>query len=317
MAVFVSVSCLVISSLYLWHRIGNDWPGNRHPLWDLWVPQHRSSFTGRSMFREFLFTRPLHRAKKNIMKIVVIGGSGLIGSQVVSNLQQQGHEVVAASLSSGVNVLTGEGLPEAIAGADVVVDVSNSPSFEDKAVMNFFETAGRNLEKAEKEHGVKHHVALSVVGTERLQASGYFRAKLVQENMIKSSGIPYSIVRATQFFEFVEAIAGSGRTGEEIHMPTGGIQPIASADVAALVAAAALHTPTNAINDIAGPERFQLDDLIRRYLQYKGDVTRVVTDVNATYFGTPVDALSLVPHGDAQLGSIKLEEWMKRKLAAV
>ena len=251
------------------------------------------------------------------MKIVVIGGSGLIGSQVVSVLQEQGHEVIAASLSSGVNILTGEGLSEVFSGADVVVDVSNSPSFEDKAVMNFFETAGHNLQAAEKEHGVKHHVALSVVGTDRLQESGYFRAKLVQENMISKAGIPYSIVRATQFFEFIEAIAGSGKKGDEIYMPAAAIQPIASKDVAAFVAAAALQAPTNAINDVAGPERFPMDDLIRRYLHYKNDSTRVVTDVKATYFGTAVDDSSLVPLGEAKLGSVHLEEWMKLKAAVV
>src|SRR5881409_1913394 len=202
----------------------------------------------------------------NKMKIVVIGGTGLIGTKLVKNLRQRGHEVVAASPSSGVNTLTGEGLAEALTDAQVVVDVANSPSFEDKAVLEFFETSGRNLLAAEAAAGVGHHVALSVVGTDRLLASGYFRAKMAQENLIKASRIPYTILRSTQFFEFVGAIAQSAAEGQTVRLPPALMQPIASDDVAAVMADVALAEPLNGTFDLAGPELIRQDDLVRRFL---------------------------------------------------
>ena len=212
------------------------------------------------------------------MKIVVIGGTGLIGKKLVNNLRREGHEVLAASPSSGVNTLTGEGLAEALAGAQVVVDVANSPSFEDKPVMDFFETSGRNLLAAEATAGVRHHVALSVVGTDRMLASGYFRAKMAQENLIKASPIPYSIVRATQFFEFVGAIAESTADGQTIRLPHTLMQPIAADDVAALLAEIAVETPLNGTVDIAGPEPIPMDELVRRFLSANSDSRTVTID---------------------------------------
>lgn len=244
------------------------------------------------------------------MKIVVIGGTGLIGKKVVQNLRQQGHEVVAASPSSGVNTLTGEGLSAALSGAQVVVDVANSPSFEDKAVMEFFEKSGRNLLAAEADAGVKHHVALSVVGTDRLQASGYFRAKLVQEDLIKKSGIPYTIVRATQFFEFVGAIAQSGADGQTIRLPPAMMQPIVSDDVAAAVADVATSPPLNATIEVAGPDAIRMDDLARQFLQANGDSRQVITDSQATYFGTPVDDRSLTPGDKPRLAPTRFADWL-------
>jgi len=250
------------------------------------------------------------------MKIVVIGGTGLIGSQVVNKLKTQGHEVVAASPSSGVNTLTGEGLLEALTGADVVVDVANSPSFDDVPVMHFFGTSVINIAVAERKAGVKHHVALSVVGTQLLQASGYFRAKLVQEAVIKASGIPYTIVRATQFYEFLEAISQSGKTADGITLPTQSFQPIAAADVASFVADAALQAPVNDRVDVSGPDRAPMFEVIGRYLQTKKDNTKVTGDASATYFGTPLSELALVPQGEFKKGALTLEEWAKQKAAA-
>lgn len=244
------------------------------------------------------------------MKIVVIGGTGLIGKKVVQNLRQQGHEVVAASPSSGVNALTGEGLSAALSGAQVVVDVANSPSFQDEAVMEFFEKSGRNLLAAEANAGVKHHVALSVVGTDRLQASGYFRAKLVQEDLIKKSSIPYTIVRATQFFEFVGAIAQSGADGQTIRLPPAMMQPIVSDDVAAAVADVATSQPLNATIEIAGPDAIRMDDLARQFMQANGDSRQVITDSQATYFGTPVDDRSLTPGDKPRLGPTRFADWL-------
>ena len=220
------------------------------------------------------------------MRIVVIGGSGLIGKKLVNNLRQNGHEVVAGSPSSGVNTLTGEGLAEALKGAQVVVDVANSPSFEDKAVLEFFETAGRNLLAAETAAGVGHHVALSVVGTERLLASGYFRAKMAQENLIKASKIPYTIIRSTQFFEFVGGIAQSATDGQTVRLSPALVQPIVSDDVAAYVADIAVEEPLNGTVELAGPEPIRLDELVRRFLSANGDAWEVTTDVHALYFGT-------------------------------
>lgn len=250
------------------------------------------------------------------MKIVVIGGTGLIGSKVVKLLRERGHEAVSASPSSGVNTLTGEGLAAAFEGAEVVVDVANSPSFEDKAVLEFFETAGRNIAAAESAAGVKHHVALSVVGTERLQSSGYFRAKLVQENLIKDSGIPHTIVRATQFFEFLGAIAQSATDGQTVRLSPALFQPIASADVALAVAAAAEAAPVNGLVEVGGPEKAGLASIVRRYLAGLGDPREVVEDPVASYFGVELDDRSLTPEADAHLGAIQLEEWLEASLAA-
>jgi uncharacterized protein YbjT (DUF2867 family) len=249
--------------------------------------------------------------KKNI-KIVVIGGSGLIGTKVVKNLRQRGHEVVAASPSSGVNTLTSEGLAGALNGAQVVVDVSNAPSWEDKAVLDFFETSGRNLVAAEAVAGVKHHVALSVVGTERLLASGYFRAKMAQEKTIKSSKIPYTIVRATQFFEFVSGIAQNATEGATVRLPSVLMQPIGSDDVAAAVADVASGEPINGTVEIAGPEQIRQDELVRQFLRATGDARKVVTDVHARYYGIEVNDQSLVPGLNPRLGTMHFTEWLNQ-----
>ena len=244
------------------------------------------------------------------MKIVVIGGTGLIGSKLVKELGARGHEAVAASPNTGVNALTGEGLADALKGAQVVVDVANSPSFEDKAVLHFFETSGRNLLAAETAAGVQHHVALSVVGTERLQDSGYFRAKLAQEKLIKAGRIPYTIVRATQFLEFVGAIAQSGTEGQTVRLSPAMFQPIASDDVAEAMADAALGAPVNGMLEIAGPERVGMAALVQRYLTSIGDPRTVVADANASYFGVQLDDRSLTPDVKARLGAIDLETWL-------
>ncbi|MFC0397898.1 SDR family oxidoreductase [Paraburkholderia rhizosphaerae] len=249
------------------------------------------------------------------MKIVVIGGTGLIGSKTVPILREAGHEVVAASLKSGVNVLTGEGLQQAMAGAQVVVDLANSPSFEDKAVLEFFETAGRHVLAAESAAGVRHHVALSIVGIERTPENGYFRAKVAQEKLIEKAGIPYTIVRSTQFFEFLGGIADSAVAGNAIRISPGLFQPIASDDVAAFVADAALAAPKNGIVEIAGPERAPFNEIVARYLKAAGDSREVVRDPEARYFGGKVDDQSLVPLGDARLGRIGFEEWFRRSRA--
>lgn len=246
------------------------------------------------------------------MKIVVIGGSGLIGSKTVNRLRDAGHEVVAASPNTGVNTITGEGLPEALAGAEVVVDVANSPSFEDKAVLEFFQTSGRNLLAAEAAAGVGHHVALSVVGTERLQENGYFRAKLAQEKLIKASGIPYSIVRSTQFFEFLGSIAQSGTAGETVQVSPAYVQPIASDDVAAAMADVTLGEPVNGTIEIAGPERVRLNELVGRYLKATNDPREVVTDVHARYFGAELNDQSLVPGDNPRIGAIRFEDWFSQ-----
>ncbi|MBA2937722.1 SDR family oxidoreductase [Paenibacillus sp. CGMCC 1.16610] len=246
------------------------------------------------------------------MKIVVIGGSGLIGKKLVNNLRELGHDVVAASPSLGINSVTGEGLGEAISGAEVVVDVSNAPSWEDQAVLEFFETSTRNLLAAEAAAGVKHHVALSVVGTDGLLESGYFRAKMAQEEMIKASKVPYTIVRATQFFEFVESIAQFSTEGQTVRMPSAYIQPIVSDDVAAAVADYALAAPVNGIVDLAGPERMGLDELVRRFMTARKDTRQVVTDENSRYYGVLLNQHSLVPLGEARIATTRFEDWLKR-----
>jgi uncharacterized protein YbjT (DUF2867 family) len=247
------------------------------------------------------------------MKIVVIGGTGLIGKQLVPILRAQGHDVLPASRSTGINTLTGEGLAGALAGADVVVDVANSPSFDDGPVMDFFTTAGRNIKAAETAARTRHHVALSVVGTERLLASGYFRAKIAQENLIKESGIPYTIVRATQFFEFVGAIADGATTGDTARVSHALMQPILSSDVAALLADFVVGKPLNATVDIAGPDPIRMDDLVRQYLAAHGDPRKVVTDDSTGYFGTPVNDQSLVPIGpNPRLAPTHFAAWLAR-----
>jgi uncharacterized protein YbjT (DUF2867 family) len=249
------------------------------------------------------------------MKIVVIGGTGLIGSKTVAILRQGGHEVVAASPRSGVNTITGEGLKEAMAGTQVVIDLANSPSFEDKAVLEFFETSGRNLLAAEAAANVRHHVALSIVAIDRTD-NGYFRAKVAQEKLIESSGIPYTIVRATQFLEFVRGIADSSADGNIVRLPPILFQPIAADDVAAMVADVALAAPRSGIVEIAGPERAPLNEIIARYLKAVGDRREVVSDPDARYWGGRVDEHSLVPLGEARLGRIGFDEWLRRSKAA-
>jgi uncharacterized protein YbjT (DUF2867 family) len=246
------------------------------------------------------------------MKIVVIGGSGLIGSKSVAILRQGGHELVAASPRTGINTITGEGLREAVAGAAVVIDLANSPSFEDRAVMQFFETSGRNLLGAEAAAGVKHHVALSIVGTDRARDIGYFRAKLAQEKLIEASGIPYTIVRATQFMEFLDAIATASADGNLVRLSPGLFQPIAADDVATMVADVALATPRNGIVEIAGPERAPFNEFIARYLKAVGDPRKVVSDPEARYWGGRVEEHTLVPLGEARLGHIGFDEWLRR-----
>ena len=247
------------------------------------------------------------------MKIVVIGGTGLIGSKLVRKLGEQGHEAVAASPDSGVNTITGEGLAEAVKGAAVVVDVSNSPSWEDTAVMKFFETSTRNLLAAEGAAGVKHHVALSVVGTDRLLASGYFRAKMTQENLIKGSSIPYSIVHATQFFEFLKGIADISTVDNKVPLPPALIQPMAADDVASAVAQVAVGPPVNGTVEVGGPEKFHLDELVRGYLAARKDPREVVTDPHARYYGVEVSERTLVPGDGARLGQTRFETWLSQQ----
>ena len=246
------------------------------------------------------------------MKIVVIGGTGLIGKKVVARLSGEGHQVLAAAPQTGVNALTGEGLAQALAGAQVVVDVANSPSFEDAAVLHFFETSGRNLAAAEKEAGVAHHVALSVVGTDRLPRNGYFRAKVAQETLIRASGVPYTIVRSTQFMEFLGGIAQSAAQGDTVRLSPALIQPIASDDVAQAVADCALSAPANGIVEIAGPEPFKMSDIVQRYLQAIGDARTVQVDPAAPYFGAELQTGSLVPEGQARLGRVSFDDWMRQ-----
>jgi uncharacterized protein YbjT (DUF2867 family) len=250
------------------------------------------------------------------MKIVVIGGTGLIGSQVVAKLGEHGHEAIAASPDTGVNTLTGEGLPEVLEGADVVIDVSNSPSFEDAAVLEFFQTSTDNLLAAEKAAGVGHHVALSVVGTERLADKGYFHAKRVQEKLIAESGIPYSIVHATQFYEFLKAIAQLATDGDTVRLPPVQFQPMASEDVAKTVGRTAVGPPVNGIVEVGGPDKYRMDELVRQALRARNDPRQVVTDPTAPYYGAyEVDDSTLVPADDALVGDVRFPDWLERQLA--
>jgi len=249
------------------------------------------------------------------MKIVVIGGTGLIGSKTVAILRQGGHEVVAASPDTGVNSITGEGLKEAMAGTQVVIDLANSPSWEDKAVLEFFEISGRNLSAAEAAAGVRHHVAVSIVGTDRMPDNGYFRAKVAQEKLIEKSSIPYTIIRSTQFMEFLGGIAASGTDGSTVRLSPGLFQPIAADDVAAITADVALAAPRSGIVEIAGPERAPFNEIVARYLKALGDPRAVVSDPEARYFGGRVEERSLVPLGEARLGRIGLNEWLRRSQA--
>ena len=251
------------------------------------------------------------------MKIVVIGGTGLIGSKLVKKLREQGQEVVAASPSSGVSTLTGEGLADALKGASVAVDVTNSPSWEDAAVMKFFETSTRNLLDDEAAAGVGHHVALSVVGVERMLESGYFRAKLVQENLIKASSIPYSIVRATQFFEFVKSLADLSTEGNKVRLPPVLIQPMAADDVASALVGVAMSPPANGTVEIGGPEQFRLDELVRRDLATRRVPRKVVSDPHARYYGIQVSERMLVPGNDAQLGETRFDDWLRQSTKQV
>ncbi|SPO66371.1 MULTISPECIES: SDR family oxidoreductase [Pseudomonas] len=244
------------------------------------------------------------------MKIVVIGGTGLIGSKLVKNLRERGHDAVAASPNTGVNSITREGLAEAMDGAQVVVDVANAPSWEDQAVLEFFETSTRNLLAAEAAAGVGHHVALSIVGSERLPANGYFRAKVAQENLIKASGQPFTLLRATQFFEFVGGIAQAAMVGDEVRLSPALIQPMASDDVAAALTDVALAAPLNATVEVAGPEALPLDELVRRLFRATDDTRKVVPDVHARYFGDVLDDQSLTPGSNPRLGAIRFEDWL-------
>ena len=250
----------------------------------------------------------------NKMKIVVIGGTGLIGTKVVNNLRERGHEVLAASPSSGVNTFTGEGLTEVLKGTQVVVDLANAPQWDDKAVLEFFEKAGRNLLSAETTGGVKHHVALSIVGADRNPTSGYMRAKVAQENVIKSFKVPFTIIRSTQFFEFVKGIAQSATEGQTVRLSPGMMQPIAADDVAAAVTGVAVAAPVNGTIEIAGPEPIRMDEFVRRFLSATGDAREVTTDVHARYFGAELNDQSLVPlPGDKpRLGPTRFDEWLKR-----
>jgi uncharacterized protein YbjT (DUF2867 family) len=247
------------------------------------------------------------------MKIVVIGGAGRIGAKAVSVLRQAGHEIVVASRSTGFNAVTGEGVGQAITGAQIVIDLSDSPSFEETAVLSFFETSSRNLLAAEATAGVRHHVVLSVVGTDRMPDNGYYRAKVAQEKLIAASGIPYTIIRATQFLEFLGTIADTSSDGSTVRLSPGLLQPIAAEDVASMVAEVALAAPVNGIVEIAGPERAPLNQFVARYLKAVGDPRPVVSDPGARYFGGRVEEHSLVPLGKARLGGVTLDQWLQSR----
>jgi uncharacterized protein YbjT (DUF2867 family) len=256
-----------------------------------------------------------HRVEERDMKIVVIGGSGLIGANVVNRLRRSGHETLAASPGTGVNTITGQGLAQALAGAHVVIDVANSPSFEERAVLEFFETSARNLLAAEAAAGVQHHLALSVVGADRLTDSGYFRAKLAQENLIQAAPIPYTILRSTQFFEFIEGIINAGADDDLVRLSPALIQPIAANDVAAVLADLALAAPVNGIAEVAGPGLFPLDDLARKYLASRGDEREVIADIHARYFGCPLNDRSLISSSNPRIGPTRFHDWLRQSPA--
>jgi uncharacterized protein YbjT (DUF2867 family) len=249
------------------------------------------------------------------MKIVVIGGSGLIGSKLVEKLREAGHDPLPASPDSGVDTLSGEGLQEALEGAEVVVDVSNAPAWDDAAVLDFFQTSSRNILAAETAAGVSHHIVLSVVGTDRLQESGYFRAKLAQEEAVKAASVPYTILRATQFFEFLSRIADSSVNGESVLLPPVFVQPESADDVAAALAELAVDEPANGTVELAGPEEFRLDELVRRVLRANNDPRRVTADINARYFGAELDYFSLTPGGNARIAPTHFEDWLSQSAA--
>jgi uncharacterized protein YbjT (DUF2867 family) len=251
------------------------------------------------------------------MKIVVIGGTGLIGSKLVNKLREQGHEVIPAAPNTGVNTVTGEGLAEALKGASVVVDVSNSPVWEDAAVLKFFETSTRNLLTYEEAAGVRHHLALSVVGTQQLSESGYFRAKIAQENLIKDSPIPYTIIHATQFFEFLKGLADISLVGDTVHLPHVLFRPMAADDVASALATIAVEPPVNGVIEIGGPEEFRVDELVRRRLASLGDPRQVISDPNALYSGARLDERTLVPGENARLGKTSFEAWLRQPAAQI
>jgi uncharacterized protein YbjT (DUF2867 family) len=248
------------------------------------------------------------------MKIVVIGGSGLVGSKLVNKLRENGHNPLAASPDSGVNTLTGEGLAEALEGAQVVVDVANAPAWEDAAVLEFFQTSSRNLLAAEAAAGVGHHVALSVVGTDRLPESGYFRAKVAQEEVVKAGTVPYTILRATQFFEFIGRIADSSTAGNAVRLAPALVQPEAADDVAAALADIAIDAPVNGIVELAGPERFRLDEFAQRFLSANNDPRQVAADVHARYFGADLNDQSLIPGDDARIAPTRFEDWLRQSV---
>jgi uncharacterized protein YbjT (DUF2867 family) len=252
------------------------------------------------------------KIKETVMKIVVIGGTGLIGSRVVPKLREQGHEAIAASPDTGVNTITGEGLEEVLKGASVVVDVSNAPSWEDTAVMNFFQTSSHNLLAGEAAAGVRHHVALSVVGSDRMLTSGYFRAKVAQENLIKGSSIPYSIVRATQFFEFIKGIADFSTDGNKVRLPSALIQPMAADDVGSAVAQVAIGSLVKGTVEVGGPEKFRLDELAGQALAVWKDPREVVADPHARYYGIEVSETTLLPGDDARLGQTRFATWLSQ-----
>src|SRR5215469_14347425 len=257
------------------------------------------------------------RVKETIMKVVVIGGTGLIGSRLVNKLREHGHEALPAAPNTGVNTLTGEGLAEVLTGASVVVDVSNSPSWEDSAVLNFFETSTRNLLSYEATAGAKHHVALSVVGTDRLSESGYFRAKIAQEKLIKESSIPYTIVQATQFFEFLKGLADISMVGEKVHLPHVLFQPMAADDVASGVGRIAVEPPVNGTVEIGGPEQFRVDELVRLRLASLKDSREVIADPNARYDGAKVNEKTLLPATNARLGETSFDAWLTQPAAQI
>jgi uncharacterized protein YbjT (DUF2867 family) len=263
------------------------------------------------------FSKASSKVKETIMKIVVVGGTGLIGSKLVNKLREHGHEAVAAAPNTGVNTLTGEGLTEVLKGASVVVDVSNSPNWEDAAVLNFFETSTRNLLSYEATAGVKHHVALSVVGTDRMSESGYMRAKIAQEKLIKGSSMPYSIVHATQFFEFLKGLADISMVDGKVHLPPVLFQPMSADDVATAVGRVAVEPPVNGTVEIGGPEQFRVDELVRRRLTSLKDPREVVPDPNALYSGAKLNEKTLVPRSNARLGQTRFETWLTQPAAQV